>query len=323
MTLRDRCFSLAGIVLSLTLGSCSSGSDAGSSASASTRTVVTLARNASVASAIDCALAKNLLEKQLGLTVNVVDVDEFSQWDKIASGDIDASLEVWPSGHADDIAKYVDGGLVENAGALGPIGRIGWYVPTYLVQAHPELANWMGLQDPSNVALFKDAQSGSKGGTFYGLDPSYTQYDQAIIDSLSLDLRVSFVGTSDPEGAMIAQLSAAYAAKQPLLFYFYTPHPGISAFDLTKVALPPYSDACYAAGASKIACDYPVDTLFKIASLKLAKEVPSAHALLTKLNFSTGDQVSLMNLVDQGKSADEAADSWVSANQSTWQAWLQ
>jgi glycine betaine/proline transport system substrate-binding protein len=196
-------------------------------------------------------------------------------------------------------------------------------VPTYVVQAHPELATYEGLQSPEKIALFDDAQSAPKGGTFYGLAPSYTQYDEAIIKNLNLDLQVVFAGTSDPEGAMLSKLANAYAKKAPMLFYFWLPHPGLSAFDLTRIQLPPYTDECYAAGLANIACDYPVDHLFKITSLSLAKDVPRAHALLTKLAYSTGEQIALMKLVDNGQTVDDAVQSWVTANQSTWQTWLQ
>jgi glycine betaine/proline transport system substrate-binding protein len=314
--LRSGCLLVLGGALCVTLTACGS-QDTNPPVE---RTTVRIAHNAWLGSDIDNAVAKNLLETQLSLKVELVDIDEFAQWEQIASGKLDASLEVWPSGHHDDIKKYIDGGLVENAGPLGPIGKIGWYVPTYVVDAHPTLATSDGLTDPANIALFNDAQSAPKGGTFYGVDPAYTQFDQAIIDSLKLDLKVVFVGTED---AILAQLATAYAAKQPMLFYFWTPHPGIAAYDLTKIALPAYSDACYAKGAALIACDYPVDNLLKILSLDLAKEVPKAHKLLSSFNYSTGDQVSLMTLVDSGMTVDDAAASWVTEHQSTWKSWVQ
>jgi glycine betaine/proline transport system substrate-binding protein len=59
-------------------------------------------------------------------------------------------LEVWPSGHAADYETYITGkGSVVDLGLLGPSAKIGWYVPTFVVDEHPELATWEGFQDPS------------------------------------------------------------------------------------------------------------------------------------------------------------------------------
>src|SRR5688572_4875080 len=116
---------------------------------------IKLAENPWAGSSINVNVAKIILEKELGYEVEIVTIDENGQWPAIATGDISASLEVWPSGHAENIAQYIDDQkVVENAGELGVVGKIGWYVPTYVVEEHPELATWEGFKDPANAALF-------------------------------------------------------------------------------------------------------------------------------------------------------------------------
>jgi len=65
-------------------------------------------------------VAKILLQQKLGYTVEIVSIDENAQFPALAKGDLSASLEVWPSGHASDIKQYIDGKLVANLGLLGP-----------------------------------------------------------------------------------------------------------------------------------------------------------------------------------------------------------
>ena len=61
----------------------------------------------------------------------------------MVQGKVSAVLEVW--GHSPLYAKYVAGShQVVNAGLEGPSGNIGWYVPTYLMQQHPELEDVEG-----------------------------------------------------------------------------------------------------------------------------------------------------------------------------------
>ena len=51
-------------------------------------------------SAANVAIAQKLLEDKLGYTVETTDIDEYAQFPALSNGDLDATLEVWPSGHA-------------------------------------------------------------------------------------------------------------------------------------------------------------------------------------------------------------------------------
>ena len=225
---------------------------------------ITLVENPWPASELNVAVAKIIIEAELGNTVEIVALDENAQWDALAAGDVDASLEVWPSGHSERIAEYIDElGTIENGGLLGPVGEIGWYVPTYAVDANPALATWEGYADAA--AEFATAETGSNG-RFLGADPSWVQYDEAIISNLGLPFQVVWAGSED---ALLAEVSSAYSRQEPVLFYFYSPHAIFQQFDLTQVELPAYSDDCYADPAA-IACAYPKDNLLKIFSAELA-----------------------------------------------------
>lgn len=285
------------------------------------KTVIKLAENPWSASALNVAVARILLEEQLGYPVEVVTIGESAQWPAIAAGDLHASLEVWPSGHADNVAEYIDNQkLVENGGPLGPVGKIGWYIPSYLLESHPELATWEGLATPESASLFATAETGDQGQFLTG-DPSWTQYEDDIIANLGLDFKIVTAGS---EEAILAALDAAYSREDPVLFYFWTPHSIHAKYELSEVALPAYSDECYAkAESGGIDCDYPADNLFKIFWGGLAEAEPDAYALLKNMNYTTEDQIGMIAAVElDGKSVDEAAREWLDANEATWQAWL-
>ena len=69
---------------------------------------IKLVENPWSGSQVNVAVAKILLEEKLGYPVEITSIDENAQWSALASGDLDASLEVWPSGHADNAALYID-----------------------------------------------------------------------------------------------------------------------------------------------------------------------------------------------------------------------
>ena len=118
------------------------------------KATISLVENPWPASELNVAVAKIIIEKELGNSVEIIALDENAQWDALAAGDVDASLEVWPSGHTERIAEYIDNlGTVENGGLLGPVGEIGWFVPTYVIDANPALATWEGYKDAAADSL--------------------------------------------------------------------------------------------------------------------------------------------------------------------------
>lgn len=290
-------------------------------ASGGEKITIKLAENSWTGSSVNVNVAKILLEQQLGYTVEIVTIDENAQWAALSSGDLSASLEVWPSGHADNVKKYIDEQkVVENLGPLGVVGKISWYVPTYVVEQNPALASWEAYKDPAAAGLFKTAETGEKGQFLAG-DPAWVQYDEDIIKNLGLSLQVVRAGS---EQAVLAAVDSAYSRKEPILFYFWTPHSVLAKYELTAVKLPEYSDECYSkAQEGGVACDYPQDQLFKIAWSGLKDKAPDAYQLLKNMQYTNDDQISIIAAVDTDKkSAAEAAQDWVSKNEAVWKAWL-
>lgn len=282
---------------------------------------ITLCENAWSGSSVNAYVAKILLEQELGKEVEVITIDENSMWAGLGSGEISACLELWPSGHQENVAEYIDNqGTVENIGSLGVIGKISWYIPTYMLESNPDLATWEGFQGPEAAQLFATAQTGDKGQFLAG-DPSYVQYDEQIINNLGLDFQVVVAGS---EQALLAGLDSAYSRQEPYLFYFWTPHSVHANYDLTAVQLPEYSEACYAKiPEGGVDCDYPEDILFKVANTELKNTDPEAYTFLQNFNYTNDDQIGMIAKVDSGEmTAEEAAQEWVDNNEAVWRTWL-
>ncbi len=281
-----------------------------------------IAVNPWTGSAVNANVAKILLERELGYKVELVKIDENSQFPALASGSLDASLEVWPSGHAADIQRYIegrrggplrDGGIVDG-GKLGLIGNIGWWIPTYLVDEQPELARYQGLEGNEDLV----------GGEFLAADPTFVSYDEDIIDSLGLDLKVVHTGS---EQELIDRLDRALARKEPVLTYFYEPHWAHRKFDLTEVQLPAFDEECEEAARERDGegydCDYANDVLFKAFWLGLEDKAPSAFRFLSRFNYTKDDQQEIAFQVDsEGVPMREAATQWIEDNPDVWRTWL-
>ncbi|MCY3632001.1 MAG: ABC transporter substrate-binding protein [bacterium] len=312
---------IALLLAALALIAVSCGNDDDSRGSQST---ITIAVNGWNGAAANSAVAAQLLESELGYTVERVDIDENAQWPAINTGDIDVSLEIWPSGHAQDVVDFIDNpdANIDNAGLLGPVGKIGWFIPTYMVDQYPELATWEGFANPELAGMFATAETGDLG-QFLGGDPSFVQFDEAIINNLGLPLQVVYAGS---EAAILAAVDSAYSRQEPVLVYLWTPHSAFNNYDLTNVLLPEYTDACGEAAASNpedVDCDYPADVLFKIINGDLAENAPDADHFLRAMNYTSADQIAMLAAIENdGLSVDEAAANWIAANENVWSAWL-
>ncbi len=284
---------------------------------------ITLIVNPWTASRLNAEVAKNIIESELGNTVEIVEVNENdAMFTGMADGTLDAVLEIWPSGVTDAETAYFDEGSVVNIGELGAVGKIGWFVPSYVIADHPELATWEGFADPELAALFSTAETGDMG-RFLGTDPSYSQYDEQIISNLGLPFEVVFSGS---EPATVAEVDARFAANEPIVLYWWTPTAAVAKYDLVNVELPPYSEACgasAAAGDGGVDCDYPEDVLFKAASGLLEEKAPDVFTFLQNFTITTDDQLEMLPSVEiDGEDPAAVAAEWVSNHEDTWRAWL-
>ena len=288
---------------------------------------IKIAVNPWTGSAVNANVAKVVLETKLATSVSLVELDENAAWVGLDDGSLDANLEVWPSGHAADYDKYVTSKKsVVDLGKLGPAAKIGWYVPSYVIEQYPSLATWEGFKDVKLAKLFASAESGDQGQFLMG-DASYVTFDEQIIASLGLPLKYTVAGS---EAALIAAVQKAVADKKPILLQFWQPHWLQNVIKLTEVKLPAITDACTASkaanagkGDGKYACDYPVDNLYKVASAGLGAKNKAASDFLAKFSLTTAQQNEIAGMVDKDKKTPEAAaKEWVAAHGDVVDGWL-
>ncbi|HSH04715.1 MAG TPA: glycine betaine ABC transporter substrate-binding protein [Anaerolineae bacterium] len=299
---------------------CQGGEEAGGETAVAPRPTIRLAERNWLGAQLNNAIAKILLEEELGYHVELVPVEGTKQFESLVQGETHANLEIWPSVWSEDMQYYIDEtNSVERGNLLGVVGKVGWYVPTYLVAQQPELLTWEGLLQPEKASLF--AGNEQETPVFLAGSRDWGQYDADIIHNLNLDFEVVFTGS---EEALINEIRTAYRQQDPLLFYFWTPHPLLFELELTQVKLPEYSEACYAnLEQDGVACDYPPDFLFKAYWPGLQDYAPEAYQLLQNIHYSNDDQIFMMGMVEmQGMLPEEAAQLWLDQNETKWYLWL-
>ena len=299
-----------------------SGADEGDGVDDSKPTI-NLVVNPWSASRLNVEVAKAIIENELGYPVETTEVNENdAMFTGLADGTLDAVLEIWPSGITDAENAFFEDGTVVDIGELGAVGKIGWFVPGYVIEDNPDLATWEGYASPDAAALFATAETGDLG-RFLGTDPSYSQFDEQIIDNLGLPFQVQFSGS---EPATVAEVDARVSAGEPILLYWWTPTAAVAKYDLVNVTLPPYTDECGASAAAAdggVDCDYPEDVIIKAVSAQLEEKAPDVHAFLEAFTITTDDQLEMLPPMEiDGDDPAEVAAAWVAAHEDTWRAWL-
>jgi glycine betaine/proline transport system substrate-binding protein len=307
--------------LALTVGACggakvgSTSAGGGSSNNGAKCGQVNIAVNNWVGYEADAAVVAYVAEKQLGCTVTKKNLDEQVSWQGFGTGEIDAILENW--GHEDLVKKYItEQKVAQDLGPNGNIGKIGWYVPPWLVKAHPDITNWRNLN--KYAGLFKTTESGGKGQLLDG-DPGFVTNDAALVKNLDLNYKVVFSGS---ETALIQAFRQGERQKKPVIGYFYSPQWFLSEVPLVNIALPKYQKGCDADPA-KVACDYPEYKLNKIVSAKFASSGNPAYGLIQKFTWTNDDQNLVAKYIAQDKmTPDAAAKKWIDANPDKVKSWL-
>ena len=315
MGLRNKKFAIGLVSVGALLLAACGGSDGDSAGGTET---IRIARNNWTASAIEVEVVKQLIEANLGNPVEIVDIDENAMIPGMSTGDIDANVEVWPSGFTPDEQAFVDDGSVVNMGELGAIGKIGWFVTPNALEQFPQLSSWEGLKDPEVVKAFATAATGTQG-RLLSMDPSFSSYEEPMAKNLGLDFKVQYSGS---EAATQAEIIAATEAGKPVIMYYWMPSAAVGKYGLKNVVLPKPTVDC-ATMADNCDGDYPEDILFKVASAKLEAKDAKVFKFFKNYQMTTDDQLATLPAVEiDGREAAEVAAEWIAANEATWSEWF-
>eukprot|EP01125_Pyxidicula_operculata_P014793 TRINITY_DN4971_c1_g1_i5.p1 TRINITY_DN4971_c1_g1~~TRINITY_DN4971_c1_g1_i5.p1 ORF type:complete len:695 (+),score=90.48 TRINITY_DN4971_c1_g1_i5:73-2157(+) len=263
---------------------------------------VILTQNPWDASSINANIAKILLEEVVGVPVEIRPIDEYTQWEKMSTGEVHATLEYWPSGHITDEQQYIyKDKTVVVAGPLGVIGQIGWYTQEFVLDQYPALTVSRSFADPNMSAIVNS--------TFWSGDPSWAQFEPQIISQYNYSLHVEFTGN---ESSLIDKLDSYVNQTKPLLFYFWSPHGIHGKYRLGRISLPREAENTY----------YPPDILKKAAWSGLEQYSPSAHFLVDGFTLSTQDQISMLGEMMNGASVYNVSCDWVRTKAVLWENWI-
>jgi glycine betaine/proline transport system substrate-binding protein len=262
------------------------------------RNPVNIALNPWSSAVINAEIVRILLEEVIGIQTSLVAQDSAPVWEEIAQGRIHAAMEYWPSERQAEELKYLtEDRSVVAAGPLGIVGQVGWYVPKYVVNDIPQVL--FGDFSPDVAAYFNN--------TFVLGDIDWGGPERRVINDFNFSLNVEVLGGEEDLALMLFE---RYAKQEPMLFYFWRPHPLHSVFDLMRITLP--NDTMY----------YPPDILGKIMWPDLADYSPEAAFLVSSYAINNNIMTELLGMVYNNISVTQTACQWIQANEQIWTNWI-
>lgn len=231
-----------------------------------------------------------VLKKQ-GYRVELIPLDNAVNWQTIAKSNADFSTSAWlPVTHGDQYRKYKDS--IDNLGPNLKGTRLGLVVPSYMTVD--------SIEDLSDQAA----------KTITGIEPGagiMKAAEKALSDYPNL---ASWNLVSASTGAMTTALDKAINDKEEIIITGWSPHWMFSKYDLKYLYDPKGSFG-------------GEENITTIARKGLKKDMPKVYRIVDRFNWSVKDMESVMLDMNDGMSAEEAAQKWIDTHQDQVKQWLQ
>lgn len=243
-------------------------------------------------------------------------------------GEPDLAPEIWPNAAKDIIAEAeAEGRLVVATKTLSDGGQEGWFVPDYMVAAHPDLATIEGIK--ANAALFPDPEEPGKG-RFYNC-PSGWQcqiVNENLFKAYGLD-EAGFTMFDPGSGPGLAgAIAKAYEREEPIFAYYFSPTAVLGKYDMVMVGGMTHDPETWDCVTSPDCADprpnfYPASDVLTLATRRFAEAAPDAFGFVSSVSVPT----EVINAVlawqeDNQATAEDAALYFLETYPELWTAWV-
>lgn len=227
--------------------------------------------------------------------------------------------EAWDKGAQE--GKVVTAGKVYSDGGIE-----GWWVPKYVVDAHPGLRGVADL--PKFANLFTDPDDPSKGRVYSapaGWATETVMKNQFKAFHLENSFNLYAPGSS---AALDSAITRAYARKQPIVSYYWSPSAIVGKLDMVMLQMPPYDAAGHQCNQNPdcktpYAGAYPRTELVTGMTTGLKQAAPDIAAYLQKVSMQRQTMNQLLAWED-GKGVDpkQAALHFLKTGRAIWSTWV-
>ena len=203
---------------------------------------------------------------------------------------------------------------------LDPGGVEGWWVPTYLVDEHPELATIEGiLENPELV-----------GGMFNNCPDGWGC--RIVSDNLAraYDLEGNGIEVFDHGSGetMVTSMASAYESKEPWFGYYWAPTTPLGKYDMTSVDLGEFDEAAHSANQNADNPEpkpsaFPTAPVLTVMTKDFHDNNPEIAEFIGNVSFKTEEMSKLLAWQGESNASnEEAAVYYLQNNKDVWAEWL-
>lgn len=266
-------------------------------------------------------VSKFLMEQGYGCSVEKVPSATTTSVASLAeNGEPDIVTELWLNSTGAIYAKLeAEGKVTRLADVFDPGGVEGWWIPTYLADAHPELATVKGIM--ANPKLV--------GGRFNNCPDGWGC--RIVNDNLikALEMRGTIDVFDHGSGETLStSIAAAYQNKEPWFGYYWGPTAVLGKYKMTKVVIGDIDMDAHKRNSNKdnaqpAVSDFPPAPVLTVATADLAKREPEVAALMGNVSFEIGLLSRLLAWQEKNSaSAEEAAVYFLTTESDVWSKWV-
>jgi glycine betaine/proline transport system substrate-binding protein len=218
-------------------------------------------------------------------------------------GNIDVFLGNWMPAQTRDRQPYLDDHSIELVRENLSGAKFTLAVPAYAYEA--------GIKDFRDIQRFAQVLD----STIYGIEAGNdgNRHVLTMIQHNDYGLGGFHLVESSEQG-MLAEVARAYAARKPVVFLAWDPHPMNMQFDLHYLS----------GGDATFGPNFGGARVNTLARTGYVRQCPNVGRLLQNLVFTTeGESQIMRSILVEHKTPEVAAVAWLAANTSVRQAWLQ
>jgi glycine betaine/proline transport system substrate-binding protein len=262
--------------------------------------------------------------KKAGYNIEYVQADYIAQFTGLKSGELHLAMEIWETTGRAAMDEALATGKVENLGETGMQAIEEWWYPAYMKEKCPGLPGWEALKACGEA--FSTAETEPKG-RYLGGPVTWEGRDDERVVALDLPFEVVHAGT---DGALFAELEAAYQRKDPIMLWVYAPHWAPVKYEGEWVEFPKYTKECYEDASwgvnpdQQYDCGKPRGPIWKVAWSGLKDKWPGAYKVIKNFNITNDEMGAMVAAVDlDKKKVEDVVAEWMTANKDRWTKWTQ
>jgi len=221
---------------------------------------------------------------------------------EMKAGNIDVFLGNWMPAQSSGLKPYLEDHSIDVVRSNLRGAKYTLAVPAYAYEG--------GLRDFGDIQRFGAQLHHTIYGIEAGNDGNRHVLDMIRRDELGLG---SFRLIESSEQGMLAQVARAYAARDPVVFLAWEPHPMNMRFDLRYLT----------GGDATFGPDFGSATVYSLARAGYLGQCPNIARLLRNLEFTTrGESEVMQGIMERRLTPERAASEWLASHAAIREQWL-